>query len=67
MPQIFFYVTVNLIGQKVGVETVLQAFTDHLAVCLRFQLDVLFLQLGRRLSQMNMSLFEETAIRSRFK
>ena len=41
------YVTSNLSGQKVGVETVYAAFIEHLAVCLRIKLEAPLLQRSR--------------------
>jgi hypothetical protein len=50
------YVTEQLYRQKQGVETVLAAFTDHLAVVLRLAMDVLFQERGRGYWRKNVSL-----------
>jgi hypothetical protein len=60
------YVTSKLNYQKVGVETVFAAFTDHLAVCLRIMLEAPLLQRGRGLWHMNTKLLGETTFRNRF-
>ena len=57
------HVSPNLRGRKTGVETVLAAFTDHLAVCLRITLDAPLLRLGRGRCKMNVKLLEETTFR----
>jgi hypothetical protein len=43
-----FYTTPNLSGHKLGMEKVVAAFTDHLAVLLRLAWDVPFVRLWRR-------------------
>lgn len=60
------YVTSNLSGRKVGVETMIAAFIDHLAVCLRVNLEAPLLQRGRGQWQMKTKLVEDTTMRSRF-
>ena len=60
------YVTSNLNDQNVRVETVVAAFTDHLAVCLLVNLEAPLLQRGQDLWKMNRKVLEVTTIRSRF-
>ena len=47
------YVSQSLRSRKMGVETVMAAFTDHLAVCLRIALDAPLLRRGRGRWKMN--------------
>ena len=50
------YVTRNLSDKKKGTETVVAAFTDHLAVILRMALDVDVIRRGRSYWKMNAEL-----------
>ena len=58
------YVSQNLRNSKIGVETVMTAFTDHLAVCLRITLDAPLLRRGRGRCKMNARLLEEDSFRN---
>ena len=58
-----FYVSPDLRNRKIGVETVMAAFTDHLAVCLRITLDAPLLRRGRGRWKMNAKLLEEAPFR----
>ena len=60
------YVMSKLRGQKVWVETVFAAFTDHLAVCLRIKLKAPRLQRGRGLWNTNTKLLGETTFKTGF-
>jgi alpha-galactosidase len=60
------YVTSNLRDKWVGVETVVVALTDHLAVSLRIKLETSLLQRGRGLWKKNTKPLEYTITRSRF-
>jgi len=57
------YVSPDLRNRKIGVETVMAAFTDHLAVCLRITLDATLLQRGRGRWKMNAKLLEKAPFR----
>jgi len=57
------YVSPSLRNRKIGVETVMTAFTDHLAVCLHITLDAPLLRRGRGRWKMNIKLLEEANIR----
>jgi hypothetical protein len=52
------YITKELTANKVGVETVAAAFTDHLAVILRLSVDVPMMRWGRGLWKPNASLLD---------
>jgi endonuclease/exonuclease/phosphatase family metal-dependent hydrolase len=54
------YVTQNLRGRKVGVETLVAAFTDHIAVFLRMALNMPVVCRGRGYWKMNTTLLQET-------
>jgi len=54
----------HLSGQKVGVETVVAAFTDHLAIFLRMKMESLLLQRGWGLWKINTKLLKDTTKRS---
>ena len=57
------YVSPNLRNRKIGVETVMAAFTDHLAVCLHITLDAPLIRRGRGRWKMNARLLEEASFR----
>ena len=54
------YVSRNLSERKCGTETVVTAFTDHLAMVLRIALNVITLRHGRGYWRMNATLLRET-------
>jgi endonuclease/exonuclease/phosphatase family metal-dependent hydrolase len=62
----WIYVTANLSGQKVGVENVFAASTDHLAVCLHIKLDAPLLHRGWGLWKMNVAHLGDSTFRRRF-
>jgi len=53
------YVTRNLRDRKKGIETVVAAFTDHLAVVLSIALDVDIIRRGRSFWKMNAKLMQD--------
>ena len=57
------YVFQSLRNRKIGVETVMAAFTDHLAVCLYISLDAPLLRRGWGRWKMNIKLLEEATFR----
>ena len=59
------YASPNLRNRKIGVETVMAAFTDHLAVCLRMTLDAPLLRPGRGRWKMNAMLLEKATFRDK--
>ena len=59
------HVTPDLSGQKVGMETVRAAFTDHLAVCMHIHFEAPLVRRGRGLWKMNIKLLEETSFQDR--
>jgi hypothetical protein len=59
------FVTPNLIGQKMGVEAVMAAFTNHLTVCLRINLEAPLVRRGRGQWKMNITLMDETSFQNR--
>jgi hypothetical protein len=52
--------TTNLNDRKLGVETVVAPFTDHMAVVLRLRMDVLPIYRGRGYLRMNTRILKET-------
>ena len=56
------YVSPSLRYRKIGVETVMEAFTDHLAVCSLTILDAPLLRRGRGHWNMNIKLLEEAKL-----
>jgi hypothetical protein len=59
------YMTINLNDWKLGVETVVAPFTDHMAVVLRLQMDVLPKYRGRGYCKMSTRILNETPLRKR--
>jgi len=57
------YVSPSLRNRKMCVETVMAAFKDHLAVCLRISLEAPLLRRGRGQWKMNINLLEEANFR----
>jgi hypothetical protein len=53
------YVTRNIRDRKKGIETVVAAFTDHLAVVLSIVLDVDIIRRGRSFWKMNAELMQD--------
>jgi hypothetical protein len=60
------YVTRNIIGRKVGAETIMTAFTDHSAMALRITLGVPTIHRGRGYWNMIVTLLQETLFRKRY-
>jgi hypothetical protein len=56
------YLSHNLRKRKMDVETVIAAFTDHLAVRLRITLYAPILRRGRGRGKMNVSLLDDTRV-----
>jgi hypothetical protein len=61
-----FYVSANLIGNKVDVKTIAVAFTDHFAVCLRVKMDEPLVRSGRGLWKLNKQLLDDGNTDRRF-
>ena len=61
------YVSPSLRNRKMGVQTVMAAFTDHLAVCLRIALDTPLIRGGRGWWKMNIKLMAEVNFRDQLK
>ena len=61
------YVTRNLSDRKKGIETVVAAFTDHLAVILRMALDVDITRRGRRFWKMNAALMQDAQFQAQLR
>jgi exonuclease III len=59
------YMTTNLTDRKLGVETVVAPFTDHMAVVLRLRMDVLPIYRGRCYWRMNTRILKETPFKER--
>jgi exonuclease III len=61
------YATSNLRGKKCGIETVLAAFTDHLAVILRITLDANTIRRGTGYWKMNIALAQNMALQEKLR
>jgi hypothetical protein len=61
------YVTRNLSDRKKGIETVVTAFTDHLAVVLRMALDVDIIRRGRSFWKMNATLMQDAQFQAQLR
>ena len=59
------YTTKELSTKKVGVETVAEGFTDHLAVILQQSVKIPIIRRGRRLWKMNTSLLGEETVKEK--
>jgi hypothetical protein len=61
------YVTRNLRDRKKGIETVVAAFTDHLAVILRIELEVDSIRRGKGYWKMNAALMQDVPFRAQIR
>ena len=61
------YATSNLRGRKCGIETVLAAFTDHLAVILRITLDASTIRRGTGYWKMNIALAQNISLQEKLR
>jgi hypothetical protein len=51
-----------LISRKLGIETIVAAFTDHSTVCLRLTVDVPFVRIGRGFWKKGNTLLDDSVI-----